>query len=1047
MSARDLDQRSGGGSAPAADSSEQKSPGKQRLTHQPASGTSRGAGQAPGRGTLTGAISPRRAKPTEQPHAESHVEPQPDDNKLAGVLNGAPYEWVASSFQFRVEMRWLVSAPDFQLEGTTWAAPSRFGELLEVLRANGKLDWATPERIATASHQMRVAGSVDDVMVIELGTSALKWIGLPPGSHAVVERLGRGLGVTVAVPIVEANEGETFPLSRPSKQQMLLAIEQFTRLPVTSAARTKILDGELAAHMGAGAIHYELTEQECQLLFGQAAYDQWRERADETPGTGSFELVPGTDTSRDETAYVTQWLATHLPDRNTGGLPFVMSDQLAAVLHRIDAMGELGRASVLASLRARGHGDGLLTAEVFEAAAFEDEHANAEFDAVASRGSSLPPVFDYPIPARINQRNGLVVAGADVQLAIEVAWPSPKNAVEQAEFTLRLHEATIDWLFERTTPDGPVQERKHSAIDGRHDGHLDHKFALRPGEHEGIWTVHAFVRHNYFQPRHLITQVEVKTEQMRLAEGRGRAFNQLGKHRVDDADYNFDTSVHNELFGDREYDRGKRFRGDLPPGFAAQTSSQRKAAIDDDIAEATQTLQLLKGDKTDASVRAGTERHIAKLRATRDAIDNDVQHGWRPIEVRGMYLSRGRVDDRSLDLLGAVRTEYVELLGSQLKCQVSVQLRDVSRRFSSDNFTFTGSGNSYEEALELAFVDLCKKYPSGTVSILAEGFDQTGSISTGRTVGFELDTGSAWKTAKGIVFSPEAEAVLAAANVLAAVFPPLAAVVVPITIVHSMAKNLDALVDEVESGTLTGEKAALHMGQFLLDVMPVVGKARVFSTSRVAFRAFEISGYAGSLLMLPPQVADSIQTLRDNQINELIPLYSEYAELEKSTHESDPRLTKLRAEIERRSEDIRTTAQTEIVKAVVKTAAVMIPTAMANAYDKGVRSKKLLELVADGKARVADGVEAHYDRATRQIVASDLADRATLTRLEAEQAKHLTQSRGASVTQPTPAGETVRVRIRDRDGNPAGERIDVTYTPGPDAKPTSEAGAPARTER
>jgi len=61
---------------------------------------------------------------------------------------------------------------------------------------------------------------------------------------------------------------------------------------------------------------------------------------------------------------------------------------------------------------------------------------------------------------------------------------------------------------------------------------------------------------------------------------RSEAFQPLGQPAIDEQDHDFSTSTFNEWFGDREYDHGIRFRGELPADFKRRTPEERKATIE-----------------------------------------------------------------------------------------------------------------------------------------------------------------------------------------------------------------------------------------------------------------------------------------------------------------------------------------------------------------------------------------------------------------------------------------------------------------------------------
>jgi hypothetical protein len=73
------------------------------------------------------------------------------------------------------------------------------------------------------------------------------------------------------------------------------------------------------------------------------------------------------------------------------------------------------------------------------------------------------------------------------------------------------------------------------------------------------------------------------------------------------------------------------------------------------------------------------------------------------------------VESGTIDLYGEVKRVQ---FGGMARTQV--RIRDLSRRFEQENYVFEGAGGSFEAALEAAFVDFCKAYPTGRVALLAE---------------------------------------------------------------------------------------------------------------------------------------------------------------------------------------------------------------------------------------------------------------------------------------------------------------------------------------
>jgi hypothetical protein len=967
-------------------------------------------------------------------------------------LQGAPYQWVPGTFSLWVSRAWYRAASDFAVSGARWVAPSRIRELLTVLRDHGMLAWAAPERIARAAEQIDIAAGDAPVSLLHLGTSAFDALGLPPGTSALAGKTGdRGLEVVIAVPNVRADEGTVFSLSPPARQQLVAALEAFTQLAMVPAERQKVFDGDLRATLGAGTALVHLNAATGAQLFGTAAYDRWLATPAGPSRGGAFDVAAGNqsfgDLTPDEVTYVQAWLEAHLTG-GASGRAVVMSRLLLGALHALDDGPESQRLRVLAMLRGKAPRDagehplsaGLLD-RLTQQAKFDEEREAAGFqpDNHGKHGRhERRPVFDRPLPAKIDQRNGLVLSGEDVELTLRIAWPDADTADQQSEYTWRPMTAQVEWLFERTPGRPQDQARQTSQIAWKHDGRTHHRFQLAPGEDTGVWTVHAFVRHNFFQPTHLTTPIEVKTEATRLQELRREAFRPLGQPAIDDADHDFSTSTFNEWFGDHAYDHGLRFRGELPAGFQRRTPGERKATLAHEITTSTAMLAYLRHDGSHSDAVAACEHYLARLRDAASSMDTDVHEGWRPFEVRGTFLGRGNhVADGPLDLYGAVQRQTHTIPGDELSPpttydQVHVQIRDLSRRLEAENYRFEGSGDHFEQALEAAFVDLCKKYPGGKLSILAEAIAPDHQAATGKTVGFELDTASEWKDVKARAFDPAVNMAVNLAGAIAAIFAPQIAI--PLLLLYNEAQNVDQLVDELDSGTFTLKRGVMHLAQLGLDVMPLAGRAPILRTSKTTFAVFHVTGLAGQALLMTGQVTAQIAQLRDTQVKEMAKLYAQGVELETSTQASDPARAARTAELDRRAEEIRKTALDVWTDAITSFAVVAVPGHLAGALHEQVRLGRVAELERTGRFAHRDHVDPRYDPQRGQIVGDQARmDRPTIDRLRALQDAHLREL-GARLAAELGV-EPARILLEPGDANQIwkdGDDLQVRYAPGSD---------------
>lgn len=907
-----------------------------------------------------------------------------------------PYRWIPGAYAFWLRRSWFTK--NYHVgDDDRWYSTERITELLNVLRAKGIMAWATAEDVAYAAPRLSIGGSTEEIFRISLGVSAFAPLGLPPGTTALVGRKGEGLEIVLRVANPGVARDQTFTMTEADKRHILEALTSYTRLQPQEAGVTILMSDDLQPVYENGAVQLNVPENFCNELFGEKAWKAWRDQPveDSVPNFGPGQAQSLGDLTPEEIDKIQQWLKANLPAGDGEGGGAVLSRALLELIEKIEGHPEKER--ILAMLR--GDGDGKAKAGGLNATILERVIHEAEFEAAREAegfdklkpadSDTREPMFDFPLPARLHQVNGKVIANESVKFTLDIDWPATFFTGDEAmEYRWRKWQADIDWKFERVDGDGTtLTELAHNQTGGGTQG-IEHKLTLPEGVDEGVWTVHAFVRHSHFQSNHLTTQVTVKTEEARLAELRGEAFAGMGGYETTDPDFNFDTSTYNEWFGDREYDHGKQFRGDLPPGFTQRTPEERAKTIDAEIRRTEDLLAYFRkqvGDHGDAI--AASEHYLAKMRDAKKALEKDATEGWVPFEIRGTFLGRGNhVADGALDLYGAVqRTQFGDAT------IVSVQIRDLSRRLAADNYRFTGSGKTFEGAFEEAFVDLCKEYPAGKVSVLAEGFDASGSERTGKSVGFELDTGTEWEDTKSVVFDPVVQAVVNIGSALVMIFAPFTIpVLLPLTIAYNEVQNIDEMVHAWDNGTLTPGKTALSLAQIGLDLLPLASRAKVIRSSTKAFALIEGLDLAGQAVVMTLTAREQIQALQDQDVAGMAGIYEQYIELAKTHHESDPQLAKLKADIDKRAEALRKRTL-EVVGELIKQQAIAYAPIKIAGHIDAARARGRMGTLHDTDSFVErEGVEPRYNEETGQIEGdAQRMDNATISRLTAEQDAHM----------------------------------------------------------
>lgn len=784
-------------------------------------------------------------------------------------------------------------------------------------------------------------------------------VGLPPGTPSEVARHRRdGLKVVLALGAV-APEGSRVQLTAAHRRELARALEDFVGVPMDAPARSELLaDDRLTAQAISGTLGIVLDRADCEHFFSAPMYEAWLELDEHQPALPALPRSgessdasprPGPDApSRKRPSAEQAWLERHVPASAPSQHPSALSsapdapisdllrDQIAAVEAHPERQRILSRLAAPAAPPRNGEP---LTGRRLAQLITEAEHAAArERAGLAAHApeepswvdslrqlSPLPrrddsaPIFDYPVRATIFRNT----AGADqpalfdeqTRLWIHVDWPQRRTGDEADPSKYRQPHAECDWVFTCAGADGDAQ-RFTAHSEGR-EPQVTHTFPFpSTGASRQTWTVQAFVRHNYFLPARVQTTFTVETAQSQLSALRAESFDDLGV-----------TTRSSKAFGEGFHDQGTALRGALPEAFQRRTPQQRSEQLAQEIARLEQLHGVLRQNREHPEAAVACARQLEHLRASREAQQADWERGWQPFEARGFFYGRGNhALDGALELAAQVLPQFFD--GTP---QLRVRLRDLTRRLSAEATCFDGAGESFEIALERAFHDLCKHYPAGTVSILAERIEGAGTRASGQTIGFELQTDTTWKDVKADVFSPVVSAATNLAAALAMIFcPATIPVLMPMTVAYNGSQNVDEMVEAWRSGTLTPSKAALSLSQLGLDLLPVIGRARILQSSKLAFALFEGIDWGGQALVMTLQAQAQIAALCDLDIAQMAVTYTELIELQRSSHPSDPRLVDKRAAIARAAEAIRGRTNEVWTSIIEQSAATMLPVRVAS---------------------------------------------------------------------------------------------------------------------
>jgi hypothetical protein len=529
----------------------------------------------------------------------------------------------------------------------------------------------------------------------------------------------------------------------------------------------------------------------------------------------------------------------------------------------------------------------------------------------------LENFFKRPIPGRLTHYGDLVESNESLRLEVLVDWPpnapdpemfdAPPMVTPSKFGNVALMSCT--WRFERidgAAVSAPVETQATTVAEATH------RFRLASGEATGTFRVTCDARFDeYFAPTTFTRDVVVMSSAATMHKLKSEAFAGLGAPDVD-----------------RQKDS---WTGDARPGFKGSPLAGAGGYVEDPMArdrdrqrERLQSVaDYLRGSPASETAVTALDREIARQTATEHLLAGDRAKGWQTFQVRGTYLSRTEgLASGPLDLHGTVHIErHVDSYagdGPSTTMHVRndrtvVRIRDLSRRFEQSDFVFEGEGDTFDEALRHAFDDLAVAYPKGMVSIETEqirdgaltspegvaGPDAANGPGTGKVIGFQRSTETAWKKVKEVVWDPVASiAVNLGAIALMTLVPGSAVIVAPALVAYNSVPSIDHVKTEADRGTLTLGTFAMSTGEVALNLLPLVSRAKPFTAG---WYMVETANWGGQVALMSVSAIGAAQQLQATQVAALAQEYEQFLELQKSSLPSDPGLASAEEAIRRKA--------------------------------------------------------------------------------------------------------------------------------------------------
>jgi hypothetical protein len=458
----------------------------------------------------------------------------------------------------------------------------------------------------------------------------------------------------------------------------------------------------------------------------------------------------------------------------------------------------------------------------------------------------------------------------------------------------------------------------------------------------GKYEITARVDHQSYWPTTFKTTVDVQTEAARLDQVEQKAFGTFDdKTKITEGAHFFNVSLTNDRFGPNKYTFGTVKEGELPDGFTPRDLDSHLGFMTSDLEALIDLITVYKPrtDRASKDVVAYAEAARDRLIEARDRIRDDGKD-LVPFEVRGAFLSEKngvRSGDMKLVGLAGSRHKKKTLPKSDPKektvtlewDQPTVRLHDLSQLYEPKSAVYTGEGDTFRASAELAFIDLCKAYPPGRVSIVMEQVTETGQ-RTGKTLGFELHTGTAWKDAKEVIWDSKVQLVVNLAAAAAAIFVPGAGAVIAMGLVtaYNAVDTIDNLAQLERKGQATRFDYAAGFVSIGLDIVPFAGELKsVGRLGKTTLFALDVAQVATNVIVVTEQGVAQVRALRDQQVTKIAMIQREVEDLRKQNDSS----VELRGKERELAEEIKAAQSiaTEVFLEMGKSGAVMLMAPLA----------------------------------------------------------------------------------------------------------------------
>lgn len=851
-----------------------------------------------------------------------------------------------------------------------------FATLLNAMRANGSLAWLTPDLIDHASRHLVLQGALSgmaEVFLVEMSMGAYQAIGLPPGTSFRWYMQGQDLRVLFSQTVFTSGgvttDGVVRVASGPLFRQLFENIAQRTRLTLLGTATDTFFAGlSIQATetdvQNFQAIDRRIPAEMLRTAFGADAWDQWVTRSQDTlPDSEAAPLEGGamfeSGISAEDQEFARQFWAQlrgdapeAAPAENPQTPTLTVSQLMIDAWREIDNHPQKER--ILQILRGNGgSGPGqVLTSRdyrnLIRQVEIEQIRQDMNLNLDTAHDPDWRPIVNEPVQGHLVNDSDLLYAGKEGRFHFEV---------DDRADAFRVPIVTIRWVV---TPAAEPQRHldqettRYGELDGPE--HYEYEF-----ENVGTYRIHAFVSHNFYLSNYFSMDVEVTTEQQRLGELETEAYNGFGTIDRTEA-HEYDTALLDEIGADR-FQHGTRTFGRLPADFHVATFDERLEFLRREIARIDAFIadHESSGSGRDRDMVRYARTYLETLETTERQLQGEHDAGAVFFEIRGAYVSRTPgAQSRPLRLMANCR---------RVDGEVQVVIHDHTQAFEPENFRFEEEGANFSEAIEEAFLKLCKAYPNGRMSIRVEKLTEDGTGRTQEMLGFELDCGSSWESFRTDVLGPAVSLIV---NIVGAAtmifFPVTASVILPALIVYNGTETISRLIEEGERGTLTTMDVVRGVALIGMDLLPYLGRAsRLMSTSSRTIFLIEGVQLAGMSVVVTSEALDQLEHLRNGMVRQVAELEEQIQFLER-TNRSDPRLADLRRRRDALIEQTRTEGERLFARLAAQQGIMLLGGHIVQRLGQERLAARVTDMSRGGAIHEVPGAQPHYDPETGRIV-------------------------------------------------------------------------------